>query len=423
MSQIKLTTLSNGLRVASDKMADVESVSLGVWIGKGTRHEPEGYNGLAHFLEHMAFKGTKRRSSVEISREIENVGGHINAYTSREQTCYYAQILANDAYLAVDILADILQNSTFDEKEIKCECDVIGQEIAQSQDTPDDYIFDCFYEKFYPNHPLGKPILGKKSDIEKITSDILHEYIKTAYLPSTMVVTAAGNIDHDKLVGWVEQLFHYPLSIIKPEQKPALYKGGEVKIQRDLEQVQFVLGFQGLDFYHKDYYALQILVTLLGGGMSSRLFQQIREKRGLVYSIYSFSHSFSDNGMIGIYAGTGQSQVQEMASVLTDELLRLPHDLVEEEIVRAKNQLIASLKMSKESSRRRCEQLANHILIYGQSISLTQMIKNFNDVSLNQLQQVASNFIKTPATLAYLGQKDPGNSLNILYQKFGLNQN
>jgi predicted Zn-dependent peptidase len=303
---VGLATLSNGLRIVTDRIDTVATVSLGLWVDVGTRHEPAAINGVAHFLEHMAFKGTKRRSALAIAEEIEAVGGHLNAYTSRESTAYYAKVLKEDVGLALDILADILQHSTFEPSELERERTVILQEIGQANDTPDDIIFDYFQERAFPGQAMGRPVLGSPEIIKKLARKSVVSYLKNHYSASRMVVSAAGNLDHDKFVALAETL----LSDLPAERavgtEPARYVGGEHRQDRDLEQLHLVLGFPGLKLDDPDYYAAAVLSTAFGGGMSSRLFQEVREKRGLVYAISSFAHSYRDGGLFGIYAGTGE---------------------------------------------------------------------------------------------------------------------
>jgi len=400
---VRLTTLDNGLRVVTDPMDAVETVSLGVWVDVGTRHEPAEVNGVAHLLEHMAFKGTERRSAKDIAVEIENVGGHLNAYTSREQTAYYAKVLAEDAPLGVDILADILQHSVFDEEELARERTVILQEIGQANDTPDDIIFDLFQEQAFPHQPLGRPVLGRPEIIESIPRDRIAAYLKDTYAAPGMIVSAAGKIDHDALVELAAKKFGALPTSSTASTSPARYGGGEVREERDLEQVHVVLGFSGMKFSDPDYYAAAVLSTALGGGMSSRLFQEIREKRGLVYSIYSFAHSYRDGGLFGVYAGTGEDQVAELMPVVCDEVLRIGEDLEEEEVRRARAQLKAGLLMSLESTSSRCEQIAQHLLVFGELLDPREMVRRIEAVDRAAVMSAAKRIVAEMPTFAALG--------------------
>ena len=309
---IGLSTLSNGLRIATDRIDTVDTVSLGLWVDVGTRHEPAEVNGVAHFLEHMAFKGTERRSALVIAEEIEAVGGQLNAYTSRESTAYYAKVLKEDLPLAVDILADILQHSTFASAELERERTVILQEIGQANDTPDDIVFDHFQECAYPEQAMGRPVLGRPEIIRRLDRDAVVAYQRDHYGAERMVLAAAGNLEHDRLGDLAEKLLADLPAKRAVETEVARYTGGDRREPRDLEQLHLVLGFPGPSLAEPDFYTASVLSTALGGGMSSRLFQEIREKRGLVYAIHSFVHGYRDSGLFGIYAGTGESEAAEL---------------------------------------------------------------------------------------------------------------
>jgi predicted Zn-dependent peptidase len=399
----RVTTLANGLRVASDEMPWVDTASLGVWVDVGTRNEPASVNGVAHLLEHMAFKGTERRSARQIAEEIENVGGHLNAYTSREQTAYYAKVLKEDVALGVDILADILQHSTFDPEELDRERTVIIQEIGQALDTPDDLIFDKFQECAYPDQAMGRPVLGEAEIIRTIGRDAVAGYMHRHYSANRMVLSAAGAVDHDRLVALAEAAF----SDLPPDGgepvEPARYLGGDLREEKDLEQVHLVLGFPGVSHTDDDYYVASTLSTVLGGGMSSRLFQEIREKRGLVYTVYSFASSYADGGVFGVYAGTGEDEVEELMPVLCGEIVRSIDDMTEEEVARARAQLKASLLMGLESTSSRCEHVANQLLIYGRPIETRELVQKIDEVDLGAVQRLARRMFASPPTFTALG--------------------
>jgi predicted Zn-dependent peptidase len=351
----------------------------------------------------MAFKGTERRTALQIAEEIEAVGGYLNAYTGRETTAYYARILKEDVSLAVDILSDILQYSTFDEVEFQKEQSVIIQEIGQSNDTPDDVVFDYFQETCFPGHSMGWPTLGTVDVIQSLKPETVKNYMKRHYGAKQMVFSAAGNIDHNALVQMVSKGFTNLTPDCSHTPTPARYKGGDYRQNKDLEQVHVLLGFEGVPYGHKDYYALSVLSTLLGGGMSSRLFQEIREKRGLVYTVYSYMSSYKDAGVFGIYAGTGEDEVKELFPVVCEQLKTLGSTLNETEINKAKAQLKASLMMGLESTSNRCERLANHILIYGRPLSSAEIIKSINDVTKEDLKSLSARLFKSPLTLTTLG--------------------
>ena len=400
---VRVTTLENGMRVLTDVMDSVETVSIGVWVDVGTRHEPAEINGVAHLLEHMAFKGTERRSALEIAEEIEAVGGHLNAYTSREHTAYYAKVLKGDMPLAVDILADILQHSVFDPRELERERAVILQEIGQAIDTPDDIIFDLFQERAFPDQAMGRPVLGRTEIIRGIDRDTVAQYMRRHYAASGMLLAAAGNIDHDALVTLARRAFsHLPADRVA-RSEPARYVGGDLREARDLEQVHVVLGFPGFTYGDPDYYAASVVSSALGGGMSSRLFQEIREKRGLVYAIYSFTHAYSDGGLFGVYAGTGEDEVEELMPVLCNEIRRLSNGLERAELERARAQLKAGLLMSLESTTARCEQQAAHMLVFGRPLDLAEMVTRIDAVDAAAAERVARRLWTAPPTLTALG--------------------
>src|SRR3990167_1654439 len=312
---VRITTLENGLRVITDNIPGVATATLGLWVQVGARYEPAALNGISHFLEHMAFKGTATRTAKQIAEEIENVGGHLNAYTSRENTAYHARVLAADVPLALELIADIIQNSTFEEQEVARERNVILQEIGQTLDTPDDIIFDYFQEIAFPNQPLGRSILGKPAIVEKISGDDLRNYINQEYTASRMVFAAAGAVTHDQIVDLCQKHFvKLPTHPTKDYEK-AMYKGGNFFEKKELEQVHLLVGFESCPYGHPAYFPFAVFSNLLGGGMSSRLFQEVREKRGLVYSISCFNSVFRDTGIFGIYAGTSEEKVSELIPV------------------------------------------------------------------------------------------------------------
>jgi predicted Zn-dependent peptidase len=400
---VGLATLANGLRIVTDRIDTVETVSLGLWVDVGTRHEPPAVNGVAHFLEHMAFKGTKRRSALAIAEEIEAVGGHLNAYTSRESTAYYAKVLKEDVGLALDILADILQHSTFEPNELERERAVILQEIGQANDTPDDIIFDYFQERAFPDQAMGRPVLGSPEIIRGLSRNSVVSYLQNHYGASRMVLSAAGNLDHDRIVDLAGKL----LSDMPAERfvtsEPARYVGGEHRQDRDLEQLHLVLGFPGLTVTDPDYYAAAVLSTAFGGGMSSRLFQEVREKRGLVYAVSSFAHGYRDGGLFGIYAGTGEDEAAELLPVLCDETMKLHAGFAPEELARAKAQMKAGLLMSLESTSARCEQMAQHMLIHGTPFDPDDLVHRIDAVDDAAIARVVASWRGGTPTLVALG--------------------
>lgn len=416
---VRITTLANGFRVATDRMDSVETTSLGVWSGIGTRHEPAEHNGVAHLLEHMAFKGTKRRSARDIVVEIEDVGGFLNAYTGREQTAFYAKVLAEDTNLAVDILADILQNSVFDADELVRERAVVLQEIGQSEDAPDDIIFDYFQEVAFPDQAMGRPVLGKAEIVRDLPRDVVAGYMASRYRADQMVLAASGRLDHDRLVDLAQKLFDKLPAGPNFVPEPARYGGGDHRTQRDLEQVHLVLGFDGVGYDHPDYYVAAVLSQLLGGGMSSRLFQEIREKRGLVYSIHSFTGTYQDGGIFGIYAGTGEDEVTELLPVVCDELSKVTSDMSVAEVARATAQLKAATLMSREKPSSRCEQLASQLLIYGRPIPPAEVVARIDAVTVDDLVRLARRLFATKPCLTALGPIERVMDYDALVRRLG----
>ncbi len=400
----EMTTLPNGLRIITSPRPQTETVSLGVWVKTGAAYERKEVNGISHFLEHMAFKGTKKRTALQISEEIEDRGGQSNAYTSREFTAFYAKMLKDDAETAVDVLADTLQNSTFPEDELVKEREVVVQEIKQTIDTPDDIIFDYFQETAFPNQAVGRSILGPKDVVRSFTRDTLNNYMKTNYAAENMVACAVGNIDHEQFVEMIKNRMsnvqpHTDFSIEKQE-----YIGGQFCEQRDIEQAHVAIGFKGCKYETDLYYPTILLSTLFGGGMSSRLFQEIREKRGLVYTVYSFTASHTQDGLFGIYAGTGSKDVKELIPVIADEIKKICDTKVnEKELQRAKTQLKASMLMSLESSSATSEILARQQLIFNRIIPIKEMVERIDNTTLDDIQKTAQTIFSSNPTYTLLG--------------------
>ncbi|MBB3930567.1 putative Zn-dependent peptidase [Kaistia hirudinis] len=404
---VRVTKLSSGLTVATHAMDHLESAALGVWVGAGSRLEGPAEHGISHLLEHMAFKGTSRRSATDIAEEIEAVGGEVNAATSVETTSYYARILKDDAELAVDILSDILCHSAFDAAELAREQHVIVQEIGASLDTPEDRVFDFFIEGAFPEQPLGRTILGTEETVRRTRPDDLFSYLDRHYHGPSMVLSAAGAVDHDRIVAAAEAQFASLPSSAVPTPPIARYRGGDVRESRPLMEAQVLLGFEGLPYASDDFHAVQILAALLGGGMSSRLFQEVREKRGLCYSIYSFHWSFADTGLFGIHAATGAEDIPELMPVLLGELERAASDISEAELSRARAQLRASLLMSLESPAARAGQLARQMLLFGRPITTEELVARIDAVSVERVRRLAERiFTSGSPTMAAIGPID-----------------
>jgi predicted Zn-dependent peptidase len=403
MDAVQVTRLPSGLLIVTETMDRVETVSFGAYVATGTRNETEAENGASHFLEHMAFKGTGRRTAAQIAEEVENVGGHINAYTAREQTAYYVKLLKEDLALGADIIGDILTHSTFAPDELERERGVILQEIGQANDTPDDIIFDRFQETAYPGQPMGRPTLGTEDGIKSMGRSALVGYMQAHYAAENVVIAAAGNLQHQTVVDLVGKHFADLPGQKPPAHAPALYGGGEYREARDLDQVHVVLGFPSVPYGDPDYYPALLLSTLLGGGMSSRLFQEIREKRGLVYSIYSFTAPFMDSGLFGIYAGTGEDEAKELVPVTLEELRKVQDQVSAGELHRARAQVKANLLMSLESTGSRCEQLARQIQVFGRLIPTAETVAKLNAVTIEDVQRAARRIFRAAPTLAALG--------------------
>ncbi len=400
----KVTTLPSGLRVVTDEMPGFATVSLGAWVGVGARFEPAHLNGVSHLLEHMAFKGTERRPARAIAEEIEAVGGHINAYTSRETTAYYAKVLKDDAALAVDIVGDILQHSVLVPEELDRERQVVVQEIGQAFDTPDDIIFDWFQETAYPDQAIGRPVLGTAEIVRGLSRQAILDFMAAGYTAPQMVVSAAGGIAHDVFVEMVDKTFSaLPPHRCDAAEVPASYTGGHFRQERDLEQTHLVLGFEGVPYCDPDYYALSVMTALFGGGMSSRLFQEVREERGLAYSIYAFASSYVDTGMFSIYAGTSPKEVPEMVAVIAVESAKLADTVTEVEVARARAQLKASTIMGLESTSARCEHRARQLMIFGRPLTAEESIARIDAVDIDAVRRVIRRVFAGPLTTAAVG--------------------
>ena len=397
------SVMANGLRVASDSMDTVETVSVGLWIEVGSRHEAVEVNGVTHLLEHMAFKGTERRDARAIAEEIEAVGGHLNAYTTRESTAYYAKMLKDNLELAVDIIADIVQNSIFDPQELARERAVITQEINQAQDTPDDAVFDNFQATAYPDQALGRPVMGSVRLIRDLPREAIIEYMQGHYNAPGMILAAAGRVEHDQLLALVEGAFSNLPSRRENSRLSSRYVGGESREEREIEQAHLLLGFEGVPLDRPDFYTLSVLSSLFGGGMSSRLFQEVREKRGLVYTIASFTSSYTDSGMLGVYAGAAADKGSELLPVICDEIKGLGESVTGDELSRARAQARAGLLMSRESAPSRCEQLGTQMLVYGRPLPLDEITTRIDAVDRKAVSRVAARLLSTAPTFVTLG--------------------
>jgi predicted Zn-dependent peptidase len=379
---VELTRLKSGISVVTDAMPHLESASLGVWVGCGSRDERREEHGISHFLEHMAFKGTRRRTARQIAEEIEAVGGDLNAATGAESTTYYARVLKADVPLALDVLADILSEPAFDRDELVREQNVIVQEIGAVIDTPDDLIFEHLHSVAFPDQPLGRSILGTPRTVRSVDAEKLRDYLARNYRAPDMVVAAAGAIDHGAIVAEVDRLFTRFNGPAGPAPEPARFGGGAHVEKRELEQVHIALALPGVPVTDPSLYSLQVFNNVLGGGMSSRLFQEAREKRGLCYSIYSFHAPYSDAGMFCLYAGTDAADTSELMRLIVDEIAGAAETVSETEIERAKAQMRAGLLMALESSGERVGQIARQMLAWGRPIPLEELVAKVEAVTV-----------------------------------------
>jgi predicted Zn-dependent peptidase len=400
---VEVTKLPSGLTVVTDTMPHLETAALGVWAGVGGRDEKADEHGISHLLEHMAFKGTTTRSAREIVEAIEAVGGDLNAGTSTETTAYYARVMKADVPLALDVLADILANPSFVPEELEREKNVIVQEIGAAQDTPDDVVFEHLNELCYPDQPMGRSLLGTAKTLKGFDRDKLHGYLSTHYRGPDMVVAAAGAVDHARVVEDVTQRFASFNGDSAPKPVPAAFgKGGSRVVHRDLEQAHLTLALEGVPQTDPSLFSLQVFANILGGGMSSRLFQEVRENRGLCYSIYTFHAPYSDTGFFGLYTGTDPADAPEMMEVVVDIIGDAVETLTDTEVARAKAQMKAGLLMALESCSSRAEQLARHILAYGRPQTLPEMVAKIEAVSVESTRDAARTLLarSRPAVVA-----------------------
>ncbi len=406
-NDIQITTLDSGLRVATVPMLSLETVTVGIWIHAGSRLESKADCGVAHFLEHMSFKGTSRRSALQIAEEVEMVGGHSNAYTSRENTAYHIKLLAKDLPLAVDILGDIVLNSTFEKAELERERGVILQEIAMYDDQPDEVASDNFQEQAFPDQPLGRPILGFKDIVANMTAEQLRGYVGKHYSADRAVVVAAGKVDHDSFVAMVEENFSAFTRFDTPQIEAANYVGCIVRKKDDCEQMQTIIGWPSCSYQDiRKHYASAALAGIFGGGMSSRLFQEVREKRGLAYSVYAFQGPYQDCGLFGFYAGTAPETASEAIKVSHDILGGMADDITEKELEKIKAQMRAGLLMSLESSSSRAENTARQLLLYKRIIPTDERLQHIDALDIAEISAWVKTIMQGDVTVSLYGDVD-----------------
>ena len=400
---VEITTLPSGLRVVTHAMREIETTSVGIWVGVGARDEAVQEHGLSHLLEHMAFKGTRRRSARAIAEEIESAGGDLNAATSVEYTSYQARVLAQDSELALDILSDILTDSAFEPTELEREKGVILQEIGEALDTPDDLVFDLFNDAAYPKQPIGRPILGTPERVKSFNADAIRAYLDRHYATPVSVVSAAGALEHARIVDATAKRFEGLPSAPHARPEPARYRGGDLRMKRKLEQTHIVIGFESASYNDPATYAAHVFANAMGGGMSSRLFQEVRENRGLAYSIYSFHWGYADTGLFGFYAAASHRDVPELASVALDCLSQASRDLTHEEMLRAKAQAKVSLLTALESPAARADQIARQLLAFGRPITREEMIARIDELTLDDVRGAGALALRTAPTVAAVG--------------------
>jgi predicted Zn-dependent peptidase len=416
---VRTTTLDNGMTVITDDMPHLESASLGIWVKAGSRSETLAEHGVSHVLEHMAFKGTASRTALEIAETIENVGGDLNAATSVEHTGYFARVLREDVPLAADILSDILQNSLFDQNELDREQQVIVQEIGAARDNPDDHVFDLFQEAAFPDQPIGRTILGTVDSVKSFSPATVRDYMERNYVGDQMVVCAAGNVDHEALVDIAANRFHDLRTSGAPVPQKAKYVGGESRILSEHEQAHIVLGFEGRAYNSDGFYAAQILASILGGGMSSRLFQEVREKRGLCYSVFSFGTSYEDVGQLGVYAATSPEHTGELIDVTSKVMMSMGEMVTAKEVDRAKAQLKASLVMNLESASSRADQIARQYLAFGTVPEMSTLVERISAVTPDDVKALAHGiFAGQLPSLSAVGQLSALESHNTIAARF-----
>jgi predicted Zn-dependent peptidase len=401
--RVDITTLSNGLTVATERMPEIATATLGVWVGTGSRHEQPHEHGLSHLIEHMAFKGTARRSARQIAEDIENVGGDINAATSVEYTSYTARVLGENVDVALDVLGDILINSAFDAGELAREKGVILQEYAAVEDTPDDLIYDAFMETAFAGQAVGRPILGTPDTIKSFDEATIRDFLAREYTPGKMVLAAAGDVEHARIVDMAERLFGAMPAVAPQQPEEGRYTGGERRISRKLEQANLVLGLPGLSFKDPGYYAVHLFAHMLGGGLTSRLWHEVRETRGLAYSIDSFHWPFSDCGLFGIGAGTAGSDVHELMDVTLACMAQATRDIGEIELVRSKAQMKVALLTALETPGGRIERVARQLLSWGRVVASEEIVRKVDALEVDHVREAGRRLLQGAPTLAAIG--------------------
>lgn len=409
MPLIQKTVLDSGIKVITEEMPGVESSTIGIWVTSGSRNETPASSGVSHFIEHLLFKGTERRSALDISREIESVGGVLNAFTGREYTCFYVKVLNKDLPLAIDLLSDIFINSRFDKVEMEKEKMVVLQEIKMVEDTPDDIIHDTFAERFWPNHPLGRPILGTSETIKSMERADILEYFNSHYISGNVLITAAGGLRHTKVMRLVGKAFKKVKKIgVKKELGAPKPKSGVKLVKKELEQVHICIGVPVPPQPHPDRYGIYLINTILGGGMSSRLFQEVREKRGLAYSVYTYLSLCKDAGALVAYAGASPESLPEVARLILREFGRCAKGVTKEELDNAREQLKGGMLLGLETSDNRMTKLARDEMFFGKVVPVRELVKGIDGVTLAGLGRLAKRiFAPSGLTVVAMGKVSP----------------
>jgi predicted Zn-dependent peptidase len=400
---VQVTTLSSGLAIVTDATPHLRTAAVGVSVAAGSRHESAGEHGLSHLLEHMAFKGTHKRTAREIAEAIEDVGGDLNAETGVERTSYFARVMGADVGLALDVIGDILTDSLFDPDELEREKNVILQEIGAVEDTPDDLVFDLLTSACWPDQAIGRPILGTREGVGAFSRDAIDLYLREHYGAPATVVAAAGAVDHAAVVSFVESRLEGLPQSLSGSQSPAIYRGGERRLRKRLEQTHVAIGFEGRPIGASDHDAAHVFAAAAGGGMSSRLFQEVREKRGLAYSIYSFHWAYSDTGLFGFYAGSADRDASEVVAASLDCLAQAAHSVGEAEVRRARAQMKVSLVAALESPGARAQQLASQMHIYSRVLPIEEMVARVEAVSVGEVRKAGASMLRSPPTISAIG--------------------
>ena len=401
------TKLPNGFTVLTYHMKHLQSVAINLIVKVGSRYETDSTAGISHFLEHMAFKGTKTRTAKMIAEEFDAIGGYFNAYTGREQTVYYAKVLHNNCYKALDILADIIQNSNFNKEDIDKEYHVICQEIAQMKDNPDDLAYEKFYETAYSNNPLGRSVLGVEANLRKFDSDSFRNYLDKYYHSKNMYLSVAGNIEHEQVVSFATKLFSSLVDGPTCSHLPAHYTGGSHLIKKDLEQTTYIIGYESVPYINlREFYYAQVMALILGGGISSRLFQQIRENLGLAYSVGSYNSSYSDSGVFSIYSSTSHEKLPSLVEALKKEINKITSKVTEEELERAKAQITASIYMAEEKSSYKSEEIGKNFAIFGKYFPTEEILAQIMQISCKDIENIAETIFSKKATISVISS-DP----------------